>query len=56
MSDKINFNYTSDSKNEFYDIDAICRNAAIFWTLVPFEVNDHVHNYNAHVTFDYKWV
>lgn len=55
MSSNIKFEYVSESENMFYDIDAICRNAAIFWTLVPYEVADHIYNYTAYTSVDYKW-
>lgn len=55
MSSNITFEYMPESENTFYDIDAICRNAIIFWTQVPFEVVNNVYNFNAYAVPEYTW-
>lgn len=55
MNSNVKFEYVSENENMFYDIDAICRNATIFWTLVPFEVVNNVYNFDAYTAPEYTW-
>lgn len=55
MNNQIELKVVYDKEYDFYDIDGICRNATIFWTLTPNEVNKFVFLYNAYATVEYKW-
>lgn len=56
MNNQVELKVVYDNKYDYYDIDAICRNAdSIYWTLVPNEVAHRVFDYNAYASINYVW-